>query len=120
MDNLTSYLDAVAQRAEAATPGPWEGAVAEEDDKWGIRVVDEPVGFQSIAQMVWKWDVHLIAHARTDLPLLVQMLRLAHEALVKTRERIEHATSASSDQDFITRQITVALADLDALAAKGE
>ena len=89
------YLDEVQARADKATPGPWEvkgngaqpyasdGIVANcetqihnDDDEAGLES-DERRGFD---------NADFIAAARTDVPKLAAMLRIALDALERVKD----------------------------------
>ena len=75
--NETVDRDAIRARADAATPGPWSCYATVP-----YEVFVEPVGDDhdspAIAhQMVWQCDAEFIAHARTDVPALLDALAAA-------------------------------------------
>ena len=94
---LAAYLDAVQARCDRATPGPWTSHKAKQADNvggydYGIadagqRIIAEAyqrVGFATAPggyeDRPAEANGRLIAHARTDLPTLVQLVRkLSHE-----------------------------------------
>ena len=147
---LTDYLDSVAQRAEAATKGPW---VSMRDGNQYVNTRYLPtaqvVGASRVDGIVRPWNPHaliafgfkpqeyetarfhdadadFIAHARTDLPRLVQMLRLAVGtlgAIEDTRLRLDELENIrilrTTAADLVS-SAREALADLDALAKEDE
>jgi len=74
-------LDAIEQRAKAATPGPW--AVWHDLDRQGFKTVGDAHSYQEIldsgeteecnptAHVYTDEDAEFIAHARTDVPALL-------------------------------------------------
>ena len=132
-DPLRAYWTAVEARAKGATPGPWRPAESyrpETADEgraaWAPYIVD-PSGRHVAAAMIGGFDdptevaanVDLLAHARTDLPLVVQMLRRCVEAMEQARRE-----SASEPKSAYARAATIilntALADLAALCERGK
>jgi hypothetical protein len=70
-------LDAIRARAEAATPGPWErsGSLVQAGRRARRARVGQTWG------LAWKQDAEFIAHAREDVPaLLDEVERLRGEA----------------------------------------
>ena len=81
-------LDAIAQRAEKATPGPW-GEVAESGEWWlsGPDIYDDAVMSTNDTE-ISQADVDFIAAARTDVPALVAEVR-------RLRGKLEAATASA-------------------------
>jgi hypothetical protein len=115
---LRAYLNAVAQRAEAATKGPWDSPLRDLGAVKSFAEVDfyfdqsyeayPPLGESGpVFVTPTKENAEFLTHARTDLPRLVQMLQLAAEALEHTAQYPGDAWSSCPK----------ALAALDALAA---
>lgn len=72
-------LDEIRARAEAATAGPWHiGHISEihddvaDIDSFDGAVADNVYGSQNLAFLV---------HARTDIPLLLEVIKIYEEAL---------------------------------------
>ena len=105
-------LDAIAARAESATPGPWtlykvDGRperLGIDDPEEGSIFVDNSYG---LTYAVNPADARLTAHARTDIPALVAALR----AVLAVCDEIEPNTFGDSliAADDIIRAITTAL-----------
>lgn len=99
---------AVQARLDAATPGPWE---AHEDDasafgEWVIWMPDAGCDQALVEHAV---DAELIAHAPTDLRLLL-------EALKEARDRYDVLDQHAHSQDGLTDQIV----DAEARASAAE
>jgi len=73
----TSWLHAARERCEAATEGPWKFWDISIDTSIGCKVTRLP---GAILPTV-KDDAKFIAHARTDLPLALDLLAQAAEVL---------------------------------------
>ena len=83
-------LDAIAARVAAATPGPWEDDVTEEDGDLVIRFPDNGVwyfGNMETSTGRDHADTAFIAHARADIPAL-----LAYIAELEARPVVNMAT----------------------------
>ena len=127
-DPVRAYLAAVEARAKAATPAPWS-VVIDALNLYGKREVHGPsveiIGFTNSYEQGAPSserviaDLGLIAHARTDLLRLVQMLRRCVEAMDQARRE-----SASEPKSAYARAATIilnaALADLAALCEGGK
>ena len=81
---MSTFLDEIEARAKAATPGPWStgghkgaftGVEAECDPSGWIVCPDDEYETTKNA------DAEFIAHARQDVPILVERLRRAIEGL---------------------------------------
>ena len=81
-------LDAISERAEKATPGPW-GEVAESGEWWlsGPDIYDDAVMSTNDTE-ISQADVDFIAAARTDVPALVAEVR-------RLRGKLEAATASA-------------------------
>lgn len=133
---LLAYLAAIEARVEAATKGPWSwgyigeksngyvvglsckedgtplaGLVEEREDMVDQILYQGQIGEHEAATCNYA-DPAFIAHARTDLPRLVQGLRLCLETI----EAIAEASASSQAGLYCTRT----LAALDALGEEGE
>lgn len=74
-------IDAIQQRCDAATPGPWE-IIGGNEYLTGVGVmVGAPEGI-SIA------DAEFIAHARTDIPALLARVRELEAAVQRVRNAV--------------------------------
>lgn len=99
MTGPTPDLDAISARADAATPGPWEtNSTTGVDDAghytvFGIKGVDEATstfdGASAFAHTegMNEADAHFIAHARGDIPALL-------DSLAAERDRADRAETA--------------------------
>ncbi len=67
MTDLETYLKEVKERCERATEGPWS--------------VDEWDQIKNVGIITGKNNSPFIAHARTDVPRLLEMVGLLHEIL---------------------------------------
>lgn len=81
----------IRARVEAATPGPWSVHHIERGPLM-IGIDSDPDGTGpvdlAIAEMLsdaTQDDAAFLAHAREDIPWLLEQLRLAHEALERAR-----------------------------------
>jgi|SRR5690242_6038056 len=82
-------LEAVRERAECATSGPWVVVKGQESDDYGVTESGCLSG-KSIAQMCWGYDAEFIAHARTDIPrLLDEIARLQTESVAEREAEME-------------------------------
>lgn len=86
----TLDLDAIEARCNAATPGPWEisyGCEEESRYRWRAvgpphEVVENDAGYDDgSAESASEDDAKFIAHARTDVPLLIAEVRRLRAAL---------------------------------------
>jgi len=70
-------LSSIRARVEAATPGPWEKV---QYDGWWIG----GKAYMQMATEAWPYepDVDFIAHARTDIPLLLKVAEAAEEQVM--------------------------------------
>jgi len=73
---MSSQLDAIKARAEAATEGPWE-TVRVYDNVYEVQLPDAPKPTEShfatsdLQNRFLHNDAEFVAHARTDVPVLV-------------------------------------------------
>jgi hypothetical protein len=104
MTPLATRLAAITARCAAATERPWK--VMPGDEEWFVVFPDG-----EDASVLTEPTATFIAHARTDLPLLVQALTRAVEAL----EAIAEAEAATSRPVYVSHVADV-LAALDRLA----
>ena len=91
-DPLTdAYLDAIEQRANAATKGPWE--MYRPHHASGFHsVIGGAGGTDNLADDVLEADAEFVAHARSDVPALVAEVR----RLRAMEQRVRRARSATS------------------------
>ena len=70
-------LDEIEARANAATEGPWEAYPGYQTDfgAWMSAAVDTAGGEYLVVEAERDKDADFIAHARTDVPALVEALR---------------------------------------------
>ena len=86
-------LDAIEARLEAATPGPWTAQNLEADHGhqgifWvsnlseGSKTIAEVDANDDGVEVVWSFkDAEFIAHARTDIPFLLDLVRKQEDLL---------------------------------------
>lgn len=90
---MTLVIEQIKARAEAATPGPWErhydGIIRRVDglDNW---ICQEPSG--DIRQITA--DMEFIAHARTDIPFLIQEIERLQAELLSLRVMVDRLAEA--------------------------
>lgn len=115
-------LDAIAARAAAATPGPWL-ATTDNGRRDGIGIVGR-AELRGTGRCIAVFagvegdraaDAHFTAHARTDVPALLAVVRAAYEFAdamatfcsphgvatdyaVKLREHLDQAAAAAVDR----------------------
>lgn len=93
-----SDLMAIRQRAEAAVPGPWESVehgVRPEDGPTAFRIVSEEAGTVAFTYGYSKASsdaADFIAHARTDIPDLLDRIKALEGVLMTARTALEQAT----------------------------
>lgn len=104
---LAEYLGEVRARADAATPGPWLSYRCGE-----YVYVEQGEGIHQTVPTT-KLDNNFIAHARTDVPLLLAII----EEQAKALEEIMDVSGTSTLHYHTARD---AQARVDALIAKGE
>jgi hypothetical protein len=86
----TDQLADIEARADAATDGPWNIAVSE-DRKWALVLADAGTADERIVvRSISDDDAEFIAHARTDIPALLAMVR-------EQRERLDTADALIRD-----------------------
>lgn len=82
MDAMTEeQLKAIEERAKAATPGPWTPKRLRQND-WHLRGPDGIV----FAEVEDDADAAFIAHAREDIPALVEEVRRLRGVADRLRE----------------------------------
>src|SRR4051812_23457484 len=108
MDAKRLDLGAIKAREQAATPGPWHEAEMQAPQGFDLVVVadvskempDGSANVETIAWLDWKREANLpfIAHARQDIPALIEAL----EAERRENERLRDAVdSAGADIDWL-------------------
>lgn len=106
----TEQLNTIKERAEKAQSGPWE-----------IDDIDRTIWNMSGRNYVGSLrkfpiaDIEFIAHARTDIPALLQSIDELKKALLDTTEEsdifrenlktIERLTECETTRDFATRAL---------------
>lgn len=85
-DPVAPDLTAIRARAEAATPGPWTTWVDGHNNHSGVCTDDGEVG---ISDDVEGADAEFIAHARTDVPALLDALEAAQSRIDKAKAAID-------------------------------
>jgi hypothetical protein len=103
-----NQLDEIEARANAATEGPWEAAVYEYGMQDGRIRVTSPSdsGLYNLAEDVLPADAAFIAHARTDIPALLDTVREQQEEIRRY--------AAEDAEAFMMRQVTESPAKLRA------
>jgi hypothetical protein len=107
-------LDAIENRAKAATAGPWAWeATSRDDNAWCLGVTDpacegqieerEDEELPEVVEFIAESgtdgtyaDAAFIAHARTDVPALVAEVRRLRAALARARARASASTHADA------------------------
>jgi hypothetical protein len=111
-DRLQLYLDAVEKRAEAATPGPWLPAVFGSQvltgDDWNsICRMHASGNSRDCSDARWedgrgpkdrKSNAYFIAAARTDIPLLLRLVRVLLEARSAGRDGSDQEWESASER----------------------
>lgn len=94
---MTIDIEAIRERAEKATPGPWRQNAARSRDYldtvhvWGVGgTADEValIGRSTLDQQ--NDDSDFIAHARTDIPALVTALEERDARIAELREALQN------------------------------
>lgn len=82
LQSILTQLDEIKARAEKATPGPWrlspntsDWLISISKDVQDNLICDAPFGRGEYT--AWERNWPLIAHSRTDVPRLVEALRVA-------------------------------------------
>ena len=109
-----SYIEAVMARADAATPGPWGREDTANAHCMITAGVDEDGAHRYVADVYDEEDVPFIAHARQDIPTLAKMLLRAIGGLEASSLAVRQGGPSE-----VPEIVTDALADINALAAKG-
>lgn len=103
-------LKAIKARAEAATSGPWQAIVSEDHGRptafgWVAAAPGEVMGEASAPGLLI--DASFIAHARTDVPTLVEEVERLHtklETALGTLADIAFMTSVEVAQEMPQRK----------------
>ena len=102
-DPLTdAYLDAIEQRAHAATEGPWE-ATAQDHAAWDVPILDRTGHYLVICPDCGvrggyeRADAEFIAHARSDVPALLAEVRRLRAMEQRVREYARHLARPFAD-----------------------
>jgi len=90
-------LDAIRQRADAATPGPWRALISEEFDyQWIVVSTNEDVAIDSVCVVGHalseraEEDAHFIAAASSDIPALLLYIAALEAEIALLREAIRN------------------------------
>ena len=109
--SISDRLDQIEARADAATEGPWEKRTV---NGWGMVVsYSTDAMIQLVAEFRHKErdlnDAEFIAHARTDVPELVEAVRRRDAALRAVLDlEAEYALAAESGDPGHVRAANVA------------
>lgn len=120
---LTDYLSEVSARAAKATSGPWGIHIGHDRFSTNPGPYGAYLEFGSdYNSLVSSWSdgtKEFVTHARQDVPKLVEMLRVAHKAILEM-ECTCGSESDCSDQSYKDGGCFLheALSHLDRLAAK--
>lgn len=79
-------LKDIAARCEKATEGTWDHTLNEHKTSKVYLTIKE-AGFLPIAEVQVKQDADFIAHARTDIPALIEALKQEREK-VESRDKV--------------------------------
>lgn len=121
----TEQLNAIKERAEKATAGPWiwvypPGRMPAlssktEDGEWIMEFGDPELFYPQEGQPPNLEDAEFIAHAREDIPALLQSIDELKKALLDTTDEsdtfrenlktIEKLTECETTRDFATRAL---------------
>jgi|GEM_PF-3101132 len=85
-------LEEIRERAEKATAGPWEFSIKDRknSEPRNLIEVNREEDKLNIIQDVWgREDAEFIAHARQDIPYLLEALQQAQEELNRSEEEWE-------------------------------
>lgn len=102
-------LKAIRERCEKATPGPWEAHIQTGPYRTrnyaGKVKAPIPIGehssFRVHPNLLYEGDVHFIAHARTDIPSLLDEVERLREALEWYGDEKNWKTVFNSDDDTV-------------------
>ena len=90
-------IEAIRKRAEAATKGPWTFIPEDRDNKGAISPVctfgDDCNYYPTAGQLYDEADGEFIAHARTDIPALLDELERTRAAAMELREALKNEAS---------------------------
>lgn len=90
-------LRAVRERAKAATPGPWAVSYDEDVDTFGVVAEDDGPGDVFIVEEMGQpgqHDAEFIAHARQDIPRLLDEIANLRGAMTAQDDRESKAGEA--------------------------
>ena len=94
-------LNEIEARANAATEGPWEG-IRYPDGLLGRVIASDELGVCIAEDFPDDADAKFIAHARTDVPWLLEQVKLrdkALEAVLEMHELAQPITAAFGTQE---------------------
>lgn len=99
--SIEAYLLEIEAREKEATPGPWD---CRHYDIWTlISAGEEHICFVPVVKSAEKpANGQLMAHARTDIPTLLLLVRKYREALDEIRHRTVEAGHDSGDSGIFT------------------
>lgn len=89
-------LAAIAARAEAATPGPWQVVPRCTERDWDIEGPEEAYYRGQFAR---RTDAEFIAHARADIPALLAHIRAQDAATARLRDALRDVCAAAEYVD---------------------
>lgn len=98
---LETKLKEIEERCEKATPGPWTWVESPFGDPYGDIEGPNPkrktrVGFVNIWE---RKNLEFAAHSRQDIPLLLKIIRIQHEALIKISDLPKEELCERCDMD---------------------
>ena len=102
MNELTTLLQSIKERADRATEGDWQHdlngfiAIATDDGEWGETLLMTP---RDPTEQN-KRDADFAAKARTDVPRLVEAVRVLAEEIEKSRA-ISEAAGCTDNAQFL-------------------
>lgn len=91
MTDITERLAEIEARVEAATEGSWRARGSQVDPSWKWAAGVESTSLDpgevdtTVAEVVDGPDAEFIAHARTDVPWLIEQVRQRDEAIERVR-----------------------------------
>lgn len=106
-----AYLDAVRKRCEAATAGPWRRGIPACDCADAVQDAESSVMLpngECIVPHALDADAEFVKHARTDLPKLERIARLAEDY----REAVRKGNIESISADETRCALFAALEEL--------
>lgn len=92
MNSITDYLESVEAREKKATPGPWRWYWDDECFLVDPKATGVLPGIEAHDDLPDRPDSQFIAHARTDIPTLLQLVRKYREALEQLCSELNERT----------------------------